>query len=692
MKIFLNDRNKRIQVVLSEKLIDIDFSLSAFEEAFEASEDVIQSNRNTLKKVDFGGVKTVIKSFKVPNKIQGFIYRYFRKSKARRSYEYSFFLNKLSVNTPQPLGFIEVYQGFRLRKSYFISSLLDYDYLIRDVLNDEVDNKSQLLKEFVAFTYHMHSNGILHLDYSTGNVCVKKTEGEYHFYLVDINRMKFGAISAKKGCCNFARMSSELKDMDFFANEYAKLTGSSPQVCQKSLSSAVQKGRRYRDYKRKLKGFFKDFKTVSPSSYFWSNYSDQPGKIRDKKFKRKLYFLSFYPSLKVLLTSFLLPLFAIVLVFTKRTLMGEEIKSMGLCVNIDSSMPAKLSPSNEQLVSMVEDLGVKDILVRIPLADFDNIERYFSLVESFSGKQVLVNILQDRHHINDLSLAKIRLREIFLRLQYCVKDFQIGNTVNRRKWAFISQDEYFDFFELAQNLKKEEFTSINLLGGNIIDFELPYYLRSLFHFRDVFYNGVAAQLYVDRRGAPENRQFGFDIISKINAFYLIMRASLKSRNKLYITEVNWPLKGMKDWAPAQGEYMVDESLQAAYLVRYYLMMFASGRVEKCYWHQLVAPGYGLINNLNGVFVKRDAYYCYKFLIKIFDGGITQSFTKTNHLYRLLVETEHAYVQALWTKGDDVVIKVKSGQSVINMRGETLSVDQDVNVCASGDVIYLIDAK
>ncbi|MDG2035226.1 MAG: hypothetical protein P8J42_01255 [Pseudomonadales bacterium] len=579
-----------------------------------------------------------------------------------------------------------------MRKSYFISSLLEYDYLIRDVLNDEVDNKSVLLKAFVAFTYHMHSKRVLHLDYSTGNVCIKKIEGEYHFYLVDINRMKFGAISAKKGCCNFARMSSELKDMDFFANEYAKLTGSSPQVCQKSLSSAVQKGRRYRDYKRKLKGFFKDFKTVSPSSYFWSNYSDQPGKIRDKKFKRKLYFLSFYPSLKVLLTSFLLPLFAIVLVFTKRTLMEKEIKSMGLCVNIDSSMPAKLSPSNEQLVSMVEDLGVKDILVRIPLADFDNIERYFSLVESFSGKQVLVNILQDRHHINDLSLAKIRLREIFLRLQYCVKDFQIGNTVNRRKWAFISQDEYFDFFELAQNLKKEEFTSINLLGGNIIDFELPYYLRSLFHFRDVFYNGVAAQLYVDRRGAPENRQFGFDIISKINAFYLIMRASLKSRNKLYITEVNWPLKGMKDWAPAQGEYMVDESLQAAYLVRYYLMMFASGRVEKCYWHQLVAPGYGLINNLNGVFVKRDAYYCYKFLIKIFDGGITQSFTKTNHLYRLLVETEHAYVQALWTKGDDVVIKVKSGQSVINMRGETLSVDQDVNVCASGDVIYLIDAK
>lgn len=245
---------------------------------------------------------------------------------------------------------------------------------------------------------------------------------------------------------------------------------------------------------------------------------------------------------------------------------------------------------------------------------------------------------------------------------------------------------------MAQDLKQAEFNSINLLGGNIIDFELPYYIRSLFHCRSIFYNGVATQLYVDRRGAPENKQFGFDTISKINFYSLIMRASPKSNNDLYITEVNWPIEEMDFWAPAQGECMVSESLQAAYLVRYYLMMLATGRVTKCYWHQLVAPGYGLVNNLGGELLKRDAYYCYKFLINIFAGGITRHFSEKNKLFRLAVETDQANVQALWTSGDDIIVDIEPGQTIIDMRGNPVPQNEDLSLCISGNVVYLVDDK
>lgn len=215
---------------------------------------------------------------------------------------------------------------------------------------------------------------------------------------------------------------------------------------------------------------------------------------------------------------------------------------------------------------------------------------------------------------------------------------------------------------------------------------------------------MSAQLYVDRRGAPENKQFGFDTLSKINFYSLIMRASRKSDNKLYITEVNWPLKEMKEWAPAQGKCMVSESLQASYLVRYYLMMLASGKVEKCYWHQLVAPGYGLVNNLGGELLKRDAYYCYKFLIKIFAGGVTRGFSEKNKLFRLIVETDQANVQAVWTSGGDttvstmsntmadVMIDVEPGQSVVDMRGDPLLPNDDLKISVSGNVVYLVSPK
>ena len=57
-------------------------------------------------------------------------------------------------------------------------------------------------------------------------------------------------------------------------------------------------------------------------------------------------------------------------------------------------------------------------------------------------------------------------------------------------------------------------------------------------------------------------------------------------------------------------------------------MLASGKVKKCYWHQLVAPGYGLVNNLDGE-IKKDAYFCFKHLITIFSGGnnVRNSFEK-----------------------------------------------------------------
>jgi len=46
----------------------------------------------------------------------------------------------------------------------------------------------------------------MHRDYSPGNILFDKIDGEYHFMLVDINRMSFGKISIDMGCANFARL------------------------------------------------------------------------------------------------------------------------------------------------------------------------------------------------------------------------------------------------------------------------------------------------------------------------------------------------------------------------------------------------------------------------------------------------------------------------------------------------------
>ena len=53
-------------------------------------------------------------------------------------------------------------------------------------------------------------------------------------------------------------------------------------------------------------------------------------------------------------------------------------------------------------------------------------------------------------------------------------------------------------------------------AGAVIDFELPEHLGSLYNRFAFRYDGYASLLYVDRRGAPENRQFGFDLSAKID--------------------------------------------------------------------------------------------------------------------------------------------------------------------------------
>ena len=101
-----------------------------------------------------------------------------------------------------------------------------------------------------------------------------------------------------------------------------------------------------------------------------------------------------------------------------------------------------------------------------------------AFIKSFKDCDVLVNILQDRRHIEDPLLLHKSLNAIFKALNTTVTHFQIGNAVNRRKWAFVSLDEYFQFFSVAQKLSDQSYPSLQLIGGSIIDFEPPNFART----------------------------------------------------------------------------------------------------------------------------------------------------------------------------------------------------------------------
>ena len=82
-------------------------------------EDFGNQDRNSLKLFKLEDKTLNVKSFRVPNLINQIAYRFFRKSKAQRSFEYGKWLQSLDIGTPQPIAFYEFKTLFLFKKSYY---------------------------------------------------------------------------------------------------------------------------------------------------------------------------------------------------------------------------------------------------------------------------------------------------------------------------------------------------------------------------------------------------------------------------------------------------------------------------------------------------------------------------------------------------------------------------------------------
>ena len=358
------------------------------------------------------------------------------------------------------------------------------------------------------------------------------------------------------------------------------------------------------------------------SEFEWDEYSDQPAVIGDKALKKQLRLSALNHHLKSFATSIaVLPAVLTRLALDSGNPANFPLNTdrfFGLCVNGDKE--PVLAPA------LIEELSVEHILVRIPLADIERLDKYIDFIRSLGNVSVCVNVLQDRRHVVDYDLLKVSLRSIFEALSSDVlasriAQVQIGNAINRLKWAFVSVEDYLAFYQVAQSLRDSEFPGLTLVGSSVIDFEPVSTLRSLFHGFPTCYDKVAALLYVDRRGAPENKQYLlFDLRSKIRFIMSAIRLSPKSNDKLLITEANWPLANTRPHSPASDEYCVSEIEAARYLVRYYLEALSTGMVETVYWHQLIAPGYGLMDNRESPPRKRPAYFAFKTMLRLLQGA------------------------------------------------------------------------
>lgn len=232
--------------------------IEKIEDYFTTSNIVLQDRRNIIKEIDFDGEKLVVKVFKQPIFIQRIIYSFFKKSKAKRAYEFGL---KISDFTPSVIGYIEYYHFFLLKESYFICQKFEFDFDIRKpLLDDNFADRVKIFQAFADFVFKLHQNNIQHNDLSPGNVLIKEDKQNYEFKIVDINRMIFKPPTIKARAKNFAKLWADDTDLTLILKEYAQIAALDSNTFIKLGLKHSRQHKQQKIRKRKIKQFSRKIK------------------------------------------------------------------------------------------------------------------------------------------------------------------------------------------------------------------------------------------------------------------------------------------------------------------------------------------------------------------------------------------------------------------------------------------------
>ena len=187
----------------------------------------IDATRNLIKVLQMPDGTTInVKRYHEPRYVNKLVYSTgLRHPKGQRAYEYALRLLDLGIETPEPIAYIEERHGGILGLSYFISIQCSYPHTFYELGDAAEGTYEEIAKAFAAFTARMHEQKVLHLDYSPGNILWEKVGEDYHFSIVDINRMYFGEVDMARGCANFARLWGPKRFIQIIVREYALRRG-----------------------------------------------------------------------------------------------------------------------------------------------------------------------------------------------------------------------------------------------------------------------------------------------------------------------------------------------------------------------------------------------------------------------------------------------------------------------------------
>jgi hypothetical protein len=590
-----------------------------------------------------GHLPVVIKQFKnqgLKNRAE----RRLRGSKAERSWRVAKELIRVGLGTPEPILWVE--SDAAEGPSFFVAGLVPGAIEVRQFFRrlngdpvagefPQVDNET-FLGRLGRLARSINDAGILYRDLSMGNVLAVEGDDDLDLFLVDLNRAQIGR---KPG---IVRRTRDICRLPVLQREHraAFLEGYWGEVPPRwsfrwwfyvlsvdgyILKHAIKKRLEFVRLRRRHAHGGSHHPHIPAASdgassrdkAVWDHLSDQPHQHASRGEK---FFIRLADGPAHLRDFGIAVASAPKIRRRYRELRGglygepRVFDGIGLAVRPWSRDP-------EHQIREIEALGVGPILMRLHPWDNDHGEEErlaAALVER--DHELAFAIPQNRDLVRDRQRWLDSVAELAERFGPYGGSFQIGQAINRSKWGIWTHSEYVDLYlDAAKILRKME--GVEVLGPPVIDFEFQS-LAALVNWRtpDLHFDVVSSLLYVDRRGAPENRQMGLDTVDKVTLLRAIADTGRNCSGRCWITEFNWPL-----WegphSPAGKTVSVGEEVQADYLVRYYLLALGTGLIERAFWWRLIARGYGLIApSSDGTLRRRPSWYALRTLIERVDGA------------------------------------------------------------------------
>ncbi|MGB2831705.1 MAG: lipopolysaccharide kinase InaA family protein [Methylotenera sp.] len=279
---------------------------------------------------------------------------------------------------------------------------------------------------------------------------------------------------------------------------------------------------------------------------------------------------------------------------------GVPADFIGVCV-----ASQKEAAVDSYVVAQIKLLGVKRVRLDFTYGDLENHNARFLNHLILEGLDVTLHVIQPFESAKNMHLVEEQLKwrgfltAVFNAFGQQIKAVEIGNTINRKRWAGYDWQGFMRAWHIAHQEIRSR--NIPLIGPNIQDFEPVYnisLLRALKHHKqlpDLHSNN----LFVERVTEPE--RFDHRILkyqwAKLLKYNLVKKARILQKIGQDFGVMH-TVSSVAFWAIYRIQRLLPdgEQKQADYAARYFLLLAASGAISHANWGSLICQREGLIDD------------------------------------------------------------------------------------------------